>query len=111
MFIDKWYLDDELGLEAKVSKVKEFIDICNLGIKTNDNQMRELMKRYDDNKTMLQFLDKKADELTRTYINLNDQLRNLLKQTNLQELNEEEQILKAEAKLAAKEDEWWNAIR
>ena len=111
MFIDKWDLNNELGLEAKVSKVRELIDICNLGIETTEKQIKELMERYDHNKAMLQMLDKKADELTKVYLNLNDQLNKLLKQTDLQELNEEEQILKAEAKLAAEEDEWWNAIK
>ena len=82
MFIGELYSDKELELEAKISEVRELIVICNLGIETTEKQMKELFKAYDDNKIMLQVLDKKADDLTRTYINLNDQLRELLKQVD-----------------------------
>lgn len=82
MFTGELYSDEELGLEAEISRVRYLISICDLGIKETDKQMKELFKAYDDNKIMLQMLDKKADDLTRNYINLNDQLRKLLKQVD-----------------------------
>ena len=88
MYIGELYSDEELKLEAKISEVRELIDICNLGIETTDKQMKELFKAYDDNKIMLQMLDKKADDLTRTYLNLNDQLRSLLNQIGENQTNQ-----------------------
>ena len=88
MFIDKWDMNNELGLEAKVSKVRELIDICNLGIGTTEKQIKELMERYDHNKAMLQMLDKKADDLTKAYLKLNQKLEGLLKQANIGGNNE-----------------------
>ena len=82
MFIGELYSDEELKLEAKISKVKELIDTCNLEITETERVIKELAKTYDDNKIMLQVLDKKADDLTRDYFYLNVQLQKLLRETN-----------------------------
>jgi hypothetical protein len=82
MFIGELYSDEELKLEAKISKVKELIDTCNSEIKETERVIKELAKTYDDNKIMLQVLDKKADDLTRDYLNLNEQLQGLLRKAN-----------------------------
>ena len=82
MFIGELYSDEELKLEAKISKVKELIDTCNSEITETERVIKELAKTYDDNKIMLQVLDKKADGLTRDYFYLNVQLQKLLRETN-----------------------------
>ena len=82
MFIGELYSDEELKLEAKISKVKELIDTCNLEITETERVIKELAKTYDDNKIMLQVLDKKADDLTRDYFYLNVQLQKLLRKAN-----------------------------
>ena len=82
MFIGELYSDEELKLEAKISKVKELIDTCNSEITETERVIKELAKKYDDNKIMLQVLDKKADDLTRDYFYLNVQLQKLLRKAN-----------------------------
>ena len=82
MFIGELYSDEELKLEAKISKVKELIDTCNSEITETERVIKELAKTYDDNKIMLQVLDKKADDLTRDYFYLNVQLQKLLRKAN-----------------------------
>jgi chaperonin cofactor prefoldin len=82
MFIGELYSDEELKLEAKISKVKELIDTCNSEITETERVIKELAKTYDDNKIMLQVLDKKADGLTRDYFYLNVQLQKLLRKAN-----------------------------
>ena len=82
MLIGELYSDEELDLEAEISKTRYFISICNLGVEKAEKQIKELMKRYDHNKIMLQMLDKKADDLTKAYLKLNQKLEGLLKQAN-----------------------------
>lgn len=82
MFIGELYSDEELKLEAKISKVKELIDTCNSEITETERVIKELAKTYDDNKIMLQVLDKKADDLTRDYFYLNVQLQKLSRKAN-----------------------------
>lgn len=88
MYIGELYSDEELKLEAKISEVRELINICNSDIKTTEGKIRELCKTCDDNKIMLQMLDKKADRLTGTYLNLNDQLSSLLNQIGEDQTNQ-----------------------
>ena len=88
MLIGELYSDEELDLEAEISKTRYLISICNLGVETTEKQIKELMKRYDHNKIMLQMLDKKADDLTKAYLKLNQKLEGLLKQANIGGNNE-----------------------
>ena len=80
--IDELYPDEELELEAEISRIRYLISICNLGVEKAEKQIKELTKRYDHNKIMLQMLDKKADDLTKAYLKLNQKLEDLLKQAN-----------------------------
>lgn len=88
ILISELHSDDELELEAKMSKIRYLIGICNLGVEATEKQIKELLISYDDNRVTLQMLDKKADDLTKTYLKLNKQLKDLLEQSNIGGNNE-----------------------
>ena len=82
MLIGELYPDEELELEAEISRIRYLISICNLGVEATEKQIKELLISYDDNRVTLQMLDKKADDLTKAYLKLNQKLEGLLKQAN-----------------------------
>ena len=88
MLIGELYPDEELELEAEISRIRYLISICNLGAEATEKQIKELLISYDDNKITLRMLDKKADELTKHYLKLNQKLEGLLKQANIGGNNE-----------------------
>ena len=80
--IGELYPDEELELEAEISRIRYLISICNLGVGATEKQIKKLLISYDDNRVTLQMLDKKADDLTKAYLKLNQKLEGLLKQAN-----------------------------
>ena len=82
ILISEFHSDEELDLEAEMSKIMYLISICNLGVEATEKQIKELLISYDDNRVTLQMLDKKADVLTKAYLKLNQKLERLLKQAN-----------------------------